>query len=136
MHLPHRHPDCRLEERSLHPTDDITARHASQAIEGTDHCCRYGPLPLAHHVVGLIRIQCRPIGDVCPGRQEGADIADGHLGGLGQSEHEKADNDAQGVEDDEGASEAELISGQRGDDNGDDGVIVRLEENQCEQTKL
>lgn len=124
--LPYRHPNRGLVEWGLYLTDDIAARHSPQPIACADRRGCDGALPLPNHVVRLVSVQRGPIGDVGPGRDEGADVSNGHLGGLGQSEHEEASDNAEGIEDDEGATEAQFVGRQGGHHDRDHGVVVGL----------
>lgn len=72
---PDRHPDRRLILWSLFPADNITARHATESIARSDRSRGGSPLPLAHHIVGLKRVESSPVGNIRSGGQESPDVA-------------------------------------------------------------
>lgn len=136
IYSPNGHPHSRLVQWGLLLADDITTRHAAKTIARGDSRGCHGSLPLADYVVGLVGVEGGPVGDVRSCCDECADVSHGYLGGLGESEHEEAGDDAKGVEGDEGASEAQFIGCEGRDDHGDHSVIVRLRDERSEASSL
>lgn len=84
----------------------------------------------------MVGVERGPVGDVRSCCDECANVSHSYLGGLGESEHEEAGDDAEGVENDEGPSEAQFIGCEGGDDDGDHSVIVGLRDGRSEAPKL
>ena len=101
QYVPHRYPHSSLILRGLLLPDKVATRHSSQPVTSR-YCSRGGgALPLPHYIVRHKRVQCRPIGDVCPSGQECPDIPHSNLSGGREAEHQEARYETEGVERDQ-----------------------------------
>ena len=119
---PNRHPNRSRVLRSLLLPHNETARNPAGPIESSNRRSGESALPLPSNVASLVRAQSRPIGNVRPRSEERADVAGGDIGG--EAEHAEAYYQADAVEDYHRAADAELVAHERGEEDGDDGVVV------------
>ena len=115
-------PYCRcIPWRVLSP-DNVATRNATEAV-ARRHGCGYGStLPLTCDVIGLVRIQSRPIRNVRASCKVGADVSDGDPGG--KAKHAESGDEAQRIEDDDRASDPVLVGKVGGKEDRNDGIVV------------
>lgn len=101
---------------------DVAASDAAEAVAGGDRSGDGGAFPLAGDIVGEVGVEGGPVGDVGPCGEVGADVADGDLGG--EAEHAEAEDEAEGVKDDDGGAEVVFVGEVAGEEDGEDGVVV------------
>ena len=120
---PNRHPHRSEIPWTLLLPDNEATRNAPRTITRCNRRSREHPLPLTHHVIGLIRRHRRPVGDVRARGQIRADQAHGDL--VREAEHGEARDERDAVEYDDRPAELESVAHVGGEEGGDDGVVVR-----------
>ena len=120
---PNRHPHRSKIPWTLLLPNNKAARDATRAITRRNRRRGEHSLPLPHHVIGLVRRHRRPIGDVRARGQIRADQAHGDL--VRETEHGEARDEREAVEHNNRPAELESVAHVRGQQRGDDGVVVR-----------
>lgn len=118
-----RNPNSRHVPGRLGLPHDIAPRNASRPIERRHSRSSDSTLPLPGHVVGLVRAQSRPVADVGARGEVRPYVPHHDL--VDEPEHAESHNQTHAVEDDDGAPEPEPVPHERGEEHGDDGVVVR-----------
>jgi hypothetical protein len=94
----------------------------TKSVMSHNALCTRELLTLSDDIIRLIRRHTSPVGHVCTGREVCADIAHSDL--VRETEHAKADDQTQRIEDDNRAPKLVLVADKRGHDGGNDGVVV------------